>query len=347
MSKFFYPIARHWLLSTLFVLTSIFSYTKSPLYGADPTPTPNVSTVPNPSLFFTPTPTPSPVIVIITREAPPAVTTTVAPGDAPANAVGETDAAAPPVVSTPAPPGNGNVPLADPAVSSTTAPHPLGMTGVILAPQLDVRQAPNPTAPVVDTLAAQAQVTLLGRTTAGDWVYLCCGATHHQPGWVSAQFIQVIGGNGMNLPVVNEAGQTNVGAPAVALTIETAPALIWQGALVQLHVTVRNTGTSDLTQVTLQQHLPPALRYVTDTIDTGGAVMWETAPRGDVQLALDWPHLPQGAQASATITLQVQPDTPNGLLLESQATLQSREGATAAVDLLLVMPPAALPQFRK
>lgn len=340
MSKFFYPIARHWLLSTLFVLTSIFAYTKSPLYGADPTPTPNVSTVPKPDLFFTPTPTPSPAIVIITREAPPAAATAVAPAN-PTDGDNEEEIT---IISTPATTGNGNAPS---AVNPVTAPNPPGLTGVILTDQLPLRQAPDPTAPVIDTVAANAQVTLLGRTTAGDWVYLCCGATRQQPGWVSAPFVQVTGGNALSLPVVNEAGQTNVGAPAVALTIETAPALIWQGALVQLHVTVRNTGTSDLTQVTLQLHLPPALRYVTDTIDTGGAVMWETAPSGGVQLALDWPHLPQGAQASATITLQVQPDTPNGLLLESQATLQSREGATAAVDLLLVMPPATLPQFRK
>jgi len=63
-------VVRHWLLSTLFVLTVLVAYTESPLYGAEPTPTPNVSTVPKPGQFVTPTATPLPVIVIITQAAP-------------------------------------------------------------------------------------------------------------------------------------------------------------------------------------------------------------------------------------------------------------------------------------
>lgn len=346
MPKLSYHLARHWLLSTLFVLTSIFAYTKSPLYGADPTPTPNVSTVPKPSLFFTPTPTPSPVIVIITREAPAAAATTAAPVDAPANPAGGADAAETTVISTPATAGNGSAPG---AVMPITAPNPPGVTGVILAAQLHVRQAPDPAAPVVDTLAAQAQVTLLGRTTAGDWVYLCCGATRQQPGWVNAQFVQVTGGNSLSLPVVTDAGLpvAAAGAPAVALTVTAAPALIWQGARIQLHVAVRNTGTTDLTQVTLRQQLPPALRYVTSTIDNAGSLQLEGGAAADQVLVVRWADLTQGTTAVGTLTLHVQGDTPNGLFLDSQAVVASSEGATATARLTLVMPPAELPQFRK
>lgn len=66
--------AYHWLFCIIFLLSILFAYTGSPLYSADPTPTPNVATVPK--LVFTPTPLPTKPVVIITQGA---VTTVQAP----------------------------------------------------------------------------------------------------------------------------------------------------------------------------------------------------------------------------------------------------------------------------
>lgn len=346
MAKLSYPILRHWLPSTLFVLCAIFSYTKSPLYGADPTPTPNVSTVPKPGLIFTPTPTPAPVIVIITREAPPTATSAAPPAQ-PANHQEETDGSQP---------GN-QAPGANPnsnhngatGANVPTAPGTTPITGLIIAEQVNLRQAPNTTAPILATLTANTSVTLLGRTDAADWFYLCCGGQPPQNGWVSAPLVQVTGGDLSTLPVISDEQLGGLGAsqPSLALTVAVTPTLIWQGALVQLQVMVQNTSAMTLTNLTLHQSLPAALRYQSGTSDQAGVFRLEAATGNDREVRIDWAVLPPTTTATALVTLQVEPTTPNGLLLDSRTVVESSEGATAAVVLTLAMPPTTLPHFRK
>lgn len=127
MTRIFSRIAHYWLLGTLFVLSTIFAYTNSPLYGADPTPTPNVATVPRPDQIFTPTPTPAPVIVIITREAPPVAATAVAPEDT-ADGVSD-DAGAAPDTAPPATGGNDDTPPGSSPAAQPLAPREQLPTG--------------------------------------------------------------------------------------------------------------------------------------------------------------------------------------------------------------------------
>ncbi len=349
MAKSACPILRHWLPSTLFVLCAIFSYTKSPLYGADPTPTPNVSTVPKPGQRFTPTPTPAPVIVIITQEAPTA--TPAAPGNQPGNSITETTGAQPGNGSPNANAGGnvntnvGGAPNSNPAAALPSTAGSATVTGVIIADQVNLRQAPNTTAALLATLTANTPVTLLGRTAAADWFYLCCGGQPPQNGWVSAPFVQVTGGDQLTLPVMTGGPATD--QPTVALRVALTPTLIWQGALLQVQVQVQNTSAMTLTNLTLRHPLPAALLYQNGSSDQVGNLRLETTTGSERQVRIDWAILPPATTATALMTLQVAPTTPNGLLFDSQTVVVSSEGATAAVALTLAMPPATLPYFRK
>lgn len=346
MAKFPYPLMRHWLPSTLFVLCAIFTYTKSPLYGADPTPTPDVSTVPKPGQLFTPTPPPAPVIVIVTQEAP-AAATRQATTNQPSNQPDNTNQAAP-TAPNPNNSANGH-PIGTSAPASSAALNGPEVTGVIVTAQVNLRQAPSTTAPIIATLIVNTPVTILGRTAAADWLYLCCGSQPPQPGWVSAPFVQVTGGDLLTLPVStgNQPGSATMGQPTLALTAAITPTMIWQGAVVQLQLMVQNTSAVTLTHLTLRQIVPAALRYKSGASDQAGALHLTAAPGGDRQLQIEWAELPPSTVATAIVTLQVEPTTPNGLLFDSRAEITSKEGATATAVLTLAMPPVALPHFRK
>ena len=349
MAKLLKQILRHWLPSTLFVLCALFSYIKSPLYGADPTPTPNVSTVPKPGQIFTPTPTPAPVIVIVTREAPPSATA-VAPGNQPSDNAEESTGGQPgnaPSGTNPSSNANDTSTNSVPATTGT-ATGTTAVTGVIIAEQVNLRQAPNITATILATLVANTPVTLLGRTAAGDWLYLCCGGQPPQNGWVSAPFVQATGGDLQKLPIMmgEQVDALTAGKPTVTLSAAVTPTLIWQGALVQVRLVVQNTSAMTLTNLTLRQPLPAALLYQNGSSDQAGNLRLEAAGN-ERQVRIDWATLPPATAATALITLRVAPTTPNGLFFDSRAVVESSEGATAAVALTLVMPPAILPHFRK
>lgn len=245
---------------------AITAYTRSPLYGADPTPTPDVSTVPRPGQLFTPTPTPSPVIVIITREAPNTSATPNAP-----TAPDEGPAASQPAIEILTTTGN----------SETTGPQPL--------------------------------------------------LTANQPASGSAATVT---------------GTSAGGVAALTLSVQSSQVLIWPGALLQLHFVVTNRGETPLNQLEVQQALAPTLHYVVGTLDQVGSIQSAQTLAQGMVLTMRWEQLAQGAEATATITLQVRQDTPNGLFVDQQIVAQSAEGATAVVDLTLVMPPTTLPQFR-
>lgn len=265
-------IVRHWLLSTLCVLTLLVAYTESPLYGAEPTPTPNVSTVPKPGQFVTPSATPSPVVVIITAAAPTGTspdTSSNTPGSGTPNAPGASGDA---------------TPAAQPAVNAPSDPS----------------------------------------NTPGN-----------QPGLAS------------NRPSNPPASVISTEGTGLVLAVEPSQTLIWPGVLFQLHVVVSNRGGGALSKVEVRQPLSPDLDYQATSNDqaTGTILIEETPEQGSV-LVMRWPHLAQGDVVSRTVQLHVKNGTPNGLFLDNHIVAQSAEGATATVDLTLVLPPTTLPPFR-
>lgn len=340
-------LARHWLLGTLVVLSAIFGYANSPLYGADPTPTPNVSTVPKPSLFFTPTPTTTPVIVILTRAA---VTVAATP------AVQQNGANAPTPATATAPEANRPAPANQPAAAQPGS----GWTGASPA-QLQLYQWPNLAAPVVDTLPAQQTVMILGRNATADWLAICCGS-QQQPGWVMATALQVKGVGVQtlaDLPVLADtlfspgAGAmtstaqvtTTAGTTALAIQVQVTPTLVWPDAVRQIRIAVTNQRPSALDQLELRYHVLPGLTLVAATLDQTGATVINSPTDQGVLLLMRWPLLAPASTVVATLTLQVDSDVPNGTFFDNQVAVASGDGAPASAMFTLVMPPTDLPHF--
>lgn len=261
-------VVRHWVLSTFFVLLLLVDYTKIPLYGAEPTPTPNVSTVPKPGQFVTPSATPPPVVVIITAAAPTGTPLGVAPGNGIPNA---------------------------PTNSGTATP------------------------------TAQPAENVPSTTT---------NALSEQP---------VPASNRPSNPPASVISKENT---VVLLAVTPSQTLIWPGVRFQLQVVVTNRGGGMLTNLEVRQPLSPALAYQATPSDQRDTVQLEETPDQASVLVMHWPQLAQGAVVSRTVELQVNDDTPNGIFLDHPIVAQSAEGATATVDLTLVLPPATLPQFR-
>lgn len=354
MASVFRSLARHWLLGTLCVFSIIFGYANSPLYGADATPTPNVSTVPKPSLFFTPTPTVTPVILIVTRA--PATLVSAAPEQA--NEANAPATPAAPVV-TQLPPA-GQPPATAAVTSSPRVTAPAGVASVaggwttISTAALPLYQMPNPTAPLLDTLPAQLTVTLLGRNAAGDWVAICCGR-QQQAGWVLANGLQVaLSGTQTiaDLPVLapnalvdRAATPTITATTTLTIQVPVTTTLVWPGAVRQLPITLTNQSGRDLTQLQLRYQVPAALTLVNAALDQPGATVINSPTAQGVLLAIRWPQLPAGSSVVALLTLQVGRDVPDGTLVDNQIDIKSSDGATARATFTLVMPPADLPHF--
>lgn len=354
MAIVFRFLARHWLLGTLCVLSATFGYANSPLYGAEATPTPNVSTVPKPSLFFTPTPTVTPIILIITRapatsvgSAPAQANNANAPATPVAPAATTQPAAGQPSVATAAP---GSPLLAVPPLATPVASLWTGLSTAALP----LYQLPSPNAPVLDTLPAQTTVTLLGRNTTSDWVVVCC-SRQQQAGWAMVTALQVTLPSTQtlaDLPVLAAeaaasplaAASTSAAAP-LSIQAPSTATLIWPGAVRQLPVTITNHSGRDLTQLQLRYQLPAALTLVNAAIDQQGATVINSPTTQGVLLSLRWPHLPAGSTAVVTLTLQVGRDVSNGTFLDNQFDVQSSDGTTASATFTLVMPPADLPHF--
>lgn len=350
MATVLHSLARQWLFGTFIVLSILVGYANSPLYGAEPTPTPNVSTVPKPGLFLTPTPTITPVIVILTRPAnitataPAQASTPNAAGTPPAPAATLPAAASQPATA-PQVTGNSGSSSAAPATTS-------GLTAISTAP-LALYQLPSLTAPVLATLPAGVTVTILGRNPAVDWLVVCC-SNQQQSGWTPAMALQIAATGTLtlaDLPVLAPPGvdsravSTATTTAALTLQVQEKTVLIWPGVNRQVHLAITNRSSSDLTQLQLRYHLPATLTLVNATLDQSGATVINSPSAQGILLLLRWSQLPAASQVIATLTISVNSSVPNGTFLDNPIVIESSNGATASATFTLVLPPADLPRF--
>lgn len=76
-------------------------------------------------------------------------------------------------------------PTTAPTRTPTPAPEPVGRATV---EQLNLREGPGSTFPVIRRLASGEQVELLGRNQVGDWLWVSTAGG--QTGWVSSQYVE-------------------------------------------------------------------------------------------------------------------------------------------------------------
>lgn len=150
-----------------------------------------------------------------------------------------------------------------PAQPTTAPQQPApagGLTGVVVADRLNVRQGPGTSFALVGKLASGETVSVLNRNAAGDWWHVCCISGTQTDGWVSAQFIQpnFDAAQANNLLSVAE----NAPAPAPA-TATAAPATATSASATEV-VTPTATTQAATTQVTT--NTVSAAQAVTSTV---------------------------------------------------------------------------------
>ena len=110
------------------------------------------------------------------------------------------------------------VPTAKPLETATpTATPPI--TGRVNADLVNVRGGPGTNYAVIGEVRTGDQMTVTGRTEAGDWVQVCCLAAQPQESWVNAQFVDLQLPAGQSATVIPLA---TVPTPPVAAVVQAA-----------------------------------------------------------------------------------------------------------------------------
>lgn len=270
-------------------------------------------------------------------------------------------------------------PGASTTAGATQADTP-GLNGVINVVTLNLRRGPGTTAHIIDTLFMNDQITILGRDSGGKWLYICCGSRAKLTGWVSAQFVTpkfpagqtmdalpLVGASVVNSPTITSptitstAGTTTTAqlaatqqnlatgdttATPILLEMRPMPAFAWQGQTLALSFVVHNNSDQPIANVRLLDDLPEELAFVEATIGAQGTISHTGTAQNGPLLAIHWPELGANERITATVTVRIESDTPDGAMIDNLAVINTEQGNKALAGITISMPPTLLPQFR-
>ena len=257
------------------------------------------------------------------------------------------------------------------------------LTGTVLIPVLNLRKGPGANHAIIDTLFRNDVVQILARSADGVWWLVCCGADSKHQGWITTQFIRPnfnraqansllpIGANSSAAPpstktdIINKAPTlsqsitTTTHAPMTSTLVITqangarlqfqmrpSPAFVWQGQLVNLQLFVTNPGPTTAINVRVRDDLPLTLRYAQAIVSHNGRFQQASKAQGGSIISIDWPQLAAGATLTATLTLRVAADIPDGSLIDNLAVVAADNVGDIAAGVTLAMPPVLLPAFK-
>ncbi len=132
----------------------------------------------------------------------------------------------------------------------------------------------------------------------------------------------------------------------LALTIIQEPPYAWQGQRVDLVYTVANRGDEDALNVMLRNELPPTLTYEGVAVDGEGESMYAALDNGADVVEARWPVLVAGGQVTATLTVRISPDVPNGEVIPNTIAVDADNADSASAGINIGLPPATLPDFK-
>lgn len=160
----------NWLLLAVILLAATLWAERSSVWAADSSMGELQQTIPT----LPPTPTPTEPVTPTPR--PPTPTPTPRPNTG--NQGGQPAPTAPPVQADDQPTA------AEESQEAAASP----LTASVTALALNVRQGPGTTFAIIGRLTNGTQVTVLGRSADGAWLYICCLPGTQTNGWISAQF---------------------------------------------------------------------------------------------------------------------------------------------------------------
>lgn len=258
-----------------------------------------------------------------------------------------------------------------PITVTPTATIPGGeLRATVNAERLSMRSGPGTDFPIVAKLERGNAVAVLGRNERGDWWYVCCAPDALTRGWVSAPYMTPAFDQAAALqliPLFTDASlaltgtQTITGSASTTMTVIASavtptttvlsaamrlnPPFVLQGERAQIVITVTNTTPVTATDVAVRNELYPALAFV-GAAAQGGSAAQETMDSGAVVITSLWDEIGPSSQVSATITVHIADDLPDGSVVDNLAAMTADNADDVTFGMLIGMPPVAPPDFR-
>jgi uncharacterized repeat protein (TIGR01451 family) len=132
----------------------------------------------------------------------------------------------------------------------------------------------------------------------------------------------------------------------LSFQMRPSPAFVWQGQLVNLQFVIANRSQTPASNVRLRDDLPAALQYTAAVISHNGQFQQQAKAAGNSIISLAWPQLAAGSEVTATVTLRVASDLPNGSLIDNLAVVAADNAGDVPAGITLAMPPTVLPLFK-
>jgi hypothetical protein len=130
------------------------------------------------------------------------------------------------------------------------------------------------------------------------------------------------------------------------LTITQDPLYAWQGQSVDLIYAIANPGDEDATNVSLRNELPPMLAYTELAVDGDGEATHAVLDSGAEVIEAHWAVLAAGEQVTATLTVRIAPDAPNGAVIKNTVAAGADNADSISAGINIGLPPATLPDFK-
>jgi uncharacterized repeat protein (TIGR01451 family) len=262
---------------------------------------------------------------------------------------------------------------ASPAAAATPGPD----SASVSAARLNVRAAPELSAPIIGRLTSGSVVTVTARNRAGDWWYVCCLPSSETAGWVSSRFLApgfprvqanrllpVLAATaaststaqlptptpspaaGADATATTSLTETETSTASLSIVASQAPTLAVQGEPVELRFTISNIGGTAAAAVELRNQLPAGLTLGMGDASGGARFTTARTPEGAEVFAFLWPEIGAGEVITAAVQITVSEALTNGLVLENLASLSAANVAAQTVAVNVGLPPAGLPDFR-
>lgn len=235
------------------------------------------------------------------------------------------------------------------------------LTAVVSVGTLNVREGPGTGFPILGVFNAGQVVTVEARNPENTWWYVCCLPNTETRGWVSAPLLQSNFDRNQSaelIPVFGAApGATPEPVPTatraavaatlpMSLTIGHTPSYVWQGKTFDINLTVTNPNDNALRNLEISDELPEGLRFVAAQGEGAPTILERTTQNGNVLILIRWPVIPADAIVAARITVTVDPELPDGAVLDNLAAARAANGQYTTAGMSIGLPPAGIPDFQ-
>jgi len=126
--------------------------------------------------------------------------------------------------------------------------------------------------------------------------------------------------------------------------MDVVSGLAMQGDEAEIRLLILNPGSISVQNVMVRDELPDGLQAV--AVDAaGGTAATEVGSNGRTVALFTWPALEPGLEAQATLTVRIDPNLADGVVIDNLAVAYADNAGPATVGVSIGMPPVLLPTF--